>query len=79
MMNPTAMPPAYAYFYGGSAAMIPGNFQYGAPTIYPVYTCICGLIRVCSFHTYLFSLQNLISQKSRVDIKDWKNTLRFFD
>nr|BAN21207.1 protein lingerer [Riptortus pedestris] len=35
MMNPTALPQAYAYFYGGSA-MIPGNFQYGAPAIYPV-------------------------------------------
>ncbi|XP_014272855.1 protein lingerer isoform X1 [Halyomorpha halys] len=34
MMN-QPMPPAYAYFYGGSA-MIPGNFQYGAPTLYPV-------------------------------------------
>uniref|UniRef100_A0A0A9XHF5 Protein lingerer n=1 Tax=Lygus hesperus TaxID=30085 RepID=A0A0A9XHF5_LYGHE len=35
LMNPTAMPPAaYAYFYGGS--MIPGNFQFSAPTIYPV-------------------------------------------
>uniref|UniRef100_A0A023FB72 Putative ubiquitin-associated protein 2 n=2 Tax=Triatoma infestans TaxID=30076 RepID=A0A023FB72_TRIIF len=33
LLNPT-MPPAYAYFYGGS--MIPGNFQFGGPTIYPV-------------------------------------------
>ncbi|XP_073999537.1 protein lingerer-like isoform X2 [Rhodnius prolixus] len=33
LLNPT-MPPAYAYFYGGS--MIPGNFQFSGPTIYPV-------------------------------------------
>ncbi|KAL1129679.1 hypothetical protein AAG570_012624 [Ranatra chinensis] len=33
MINPTAMPHAYAYFYGGS--VIPGSFQYGAP-MYPV-------------------------------------------
>ncbi|KAK9497939.1 hypothetical protein O3M35_003836 [Rhynocoris fuscipes] len=34
LLNPTAMPQAYAYFYGGS--MIPGNFQFGGPTLYPV-------------------------------------------
>lgn len=32
MINP-GLPPGYAYVYGN---MIPGNFQYGAPTIYPV-------------------------------------------
>lgn len=32
MINP-ALPPGYAYVYGN---MIPGNFQYGAPTIYPM-------------------------------------------
>ncbi|XP_014243521.1 protein lingerer isoform X2 [Cimex lectularius] len=35
LMNPTAIPPAFAYFYGGSA-VVPGNFSFSAPTIYPV-------------------------------------------
>lgn len=33
MLNPTALPPGYAYFYGG---MMPGSFQYGTPAIYPM-------------------------------------------
>lgn len=38
MINPTGLPPGYAYFYGGG--MMPGSFQYGTPAIYPV----CELI-----------------------------------
>lgn len=34
MLNPTALPPGYAYFYGGG--MMPGSFQYGTPAIYPM-------------------------------------------
>lgn len=34
MLNPTALPPGYAYFYGGG--MMPGGFQYGTPAIYPM-------------------------------------------
>jgi len=33
MLNPTALPPGYAYFYGGG--MMPGSFQYGTH-IYPM-------------------------------------------
>ncbi|KAG8227090.1 hypothetical protein J437_LFUL007427 [Ladona fulva] len=37
MLNPTALPPGYAYFYGGG--MVPaGSFQYGTPAIYPMPT-----------------------------------------
>ncbi|XP_071442069.1 protein lingerer isoform X6 [Hetaerina americana] len=37
MINPTALPPGYAYFYGGG--MVPaGSFQYGTPAIYPMPT-----------------------------------------
>ncbi|XP_046996381.1 protein lingerer isoform X3 [Schistocerca americana] len=32
MLNPSALPPGYAYFYGGG--MMPGSFQYGTPAIY---------------------------------------------
>ncbi|XP_021931148.1 protein lingerer isoform X2 [Zootermopsis nevadensis] len=34
MLNPTPLPPGYAYFYGGG--MMPGSFQYGTPAIYPM-------------------------------------------
>lgn len=38
MLNPTTLPPGYAYFYGTN--VVPGSFQYSAP-LYPVgiYDC----------------------------------------
>jgi hypothetical protein len=33
MLNPTTLPPGYAYFYGTN--VVPGSFQYSAP-LYPV-------------------------------------------
>ncbi|CAB3374253.1 Hypothetical predicted protein [Cloeon dipterum] len=35
MLNPTTLPPGYAYFYG--ANVVPGSFQYSAP-LYPLPT-----------------------------------------
>jgi hypothetical protein len=34
MLNPTTLPPGYAYFYGTN--VVPGSFQYSAAPLYPV-------------------------------------------
>jgi hypothetical protein len=55
MLNPTALPPGYAYFYGGG--MMPGSFQYGTPAIYPVkllFELILHYIKIC--HIYVWNL-----------------------
>lgn len=55
MLNPTALPPGYAYFYGGG--MMPGSFQYGTPAIYPVkllFELIVPYIKI--YHIFILNL-----------------------
>lgn len=78
LINPTAMPQGYAYFYGGSTIM-PGNFPFGAPaTLYPVsHLCFSRQTSLadfplkysiprCIFFIFLDRWQPLVRQQGTV-------------